>query len=157
MAGRVDQRLSALRLSLPAPPAPVANYLPFSREGQLVQIAGVAPVHDGAYAVVGKLGGDVSLKDGKKAAQLCALNLMSVIKQACGGDLDRVRRFLMVRGFVNATDDFEEVPAVMNGASDLIVEAFGPDVGSHARTSIGCATLPSRVAVELDALILIDD
>lgn len=156
MSGRVAQRLMQLQLVLPPPPLPVANYVPYVRVGRLVQAAGVAPTQDGSYSIVGKVGRDLDLADGSRAARLCALNLLATLKSACDDDLDRVTRFVMVRGFVNAADDFEDIPLVINGASDLIVEVFGTDIGRHARTSIGCATLPGRVAVELDALVSID-
>jgi enamine deaminase RidA (YjgF/YER057c/UK114 family) len=156
MNATVERRLREVGLTLPPQPVPAANYLPFAREGGLVQLAGVAPTEHGAYAVVGKIGRDLTLEDGQRAARLCALNMLANLRAACGGDLDRVRRVMMVRGFVNAAEDFEGVPLVMNGASDLIVEVFGPEIGRHARTSIGCATLPSRVAVEIDALVVID-
>jgi enamine deaminase RidA (YjgF/YER057c/UK114 family) len=141
MTGLVAQRLLDLQLTLPPPPLPVANYAPF--------------VTDGVYAVVGKVGKELDLAAGRRAARLCAINLLAALKNACEGDLDRVRRVVMLRGFVNAAEDFEDVPLVMNGASDLLVEVFGLEVGRHARTSIGCATLPGRVAVEIDALVSI--
>jgi enamine deaminase RidA (YjgF/YER057c/UK114 family) len=124
MDGTIARRLSELGLVLPPQPLPVANYLPFVREGRLVQIAGVAPTENGRYAVVGKLGRRLTLEDGRRAARLCALNILATLRAACGGDLDRVRRVMMVRGFVNAAEDFEDVPLVINGASDLIVEGF---------------------------------
>lgn len=157
MRGQVARQLLQLQLILPPPPLPVANYLPYVREGRLVQVAGVAPTQDGSYSFVGKVGRELDCAAGSRAARLCALNLLATLESACDGDLDRVTRFVMVRGFVNAADDFEDIPLVINGASDLIVEVFGSDVGRHARTSIGCATLPGRVAVELDALVSIDD
>jgi enamine deaminase RidA (YjgF/YER057c/UK114 family) len=156
MAGAIERRLAELNIALPVPPPPAANYAPFVREGNLVQLAGVAPSENGRYAVLGKLGRDLKLEDGRRAARLCALNALANLKAACDGDLDIVQRFIMVRGFVNASEDFEDTPLVMNGASDLIVEIFGSFVGTHARTSVGCATLPGRVAVEIDALVLID-
>jgi enamine deaminase RidA (YjgF/YER057c/UK114 family) len=156
MNGRIARRLLELQLVLPPPPLPAANYVPYARLGHLVQVSGVAPTERGAYAFVGKVGRDLDLAAGRSAARLCALNLLATLASACEGDLDRVTRFVMVRGFVNATEDFEQVPLVINGASDLIVEVFGTDVGRHARTSIGCATLPGRVAVEVDALVSID-
>ena len=155
MSGRISRRLIELNVLLPSPPAPVANYAAYTCVGQLVQVAGVAPTEDGAYTVVGKVGHELSVADGRRAARLCALNLIATLNAACDDDLDRVRRVVMVRGFVNATDNFGEVPFVMDAASDLIVEVFGTDIGRHARTSIGCATLPSRVAVEIDALVMI--
>jgi len=157
MGQTIERRLAELSLILPAQPKPAANYVPFVRDGRLIQLSGVAPSQNGVYAVVGKIGRDLDLKDGQRAARICALNLLANLKAACGGDLDRVRRFMMVRGFVNAADDFEQIPLVVNGASDLIVEIFGPEIGRHARTSIGCASLPSRVAVEIDATVIVDD
>jgi enamine deaminase RidA (YjgF/YER057c/UK114 family) len=156
MTGMVAQRLLELQLTLPPPPVPVANYVPFVADGHFVQISGIAPIEAGAYAIVGKVGRELDLVAGRRAARLCAINLFAALENACDGDLDRVRRFVMLRGFVNATEEFEDVPLVMNGASDLIVEVFGSAVGRHARTSIGCATLPGRVAVELDALVSIE-
>jgi enamine deaminase RidA (YjgF/YER057c/UK114 family) len=146
-----------LGLVLPGRPTPAANYRSFVRDGRLVCLAGVAPTENGAYAVIGKVGKELDLEDGRRAARICALNMLANLKAACGGDLDRVHRIAMVRGFVNATEDFEQAPLVINGASDLLVEVFGAEIGAHARTSIGCATLPGRVAVEIDALVIIDD
>ena len=157
MTGTVEHRMADLGLVLPPPPTPAANYVPFVRHGELVQLAGVAPSKDGRYVHVGKVGRDLTLEDGREAARLCALNLLANLRVACGGDLDRVRQVLMVRGFVNADEAFEQVPAVVDGASDLIAGVFGPEVGRHARTSIGCATMPGRVAVEIDALVVVDD
>jgi enamine deaminase RidA (YjgF/YER057c/UK114 family) len=157
MCATVNNRLSEQGLILPEPPPPVADYLPFTKEGRILQVSGVAPTENGAYAVVGKVGRELDLEDGRRAARICALNLLSVINMACYGELDRVRRFFMIRGFVNATEDFEAVPDVINGAADLIISVFGAAIGAHARTSVGCATLPGRVAVEVDALILIDE
>lgn len=121
-----------------------------------MQLAGTAPSENGRYVYVGQVGRDLTIEQGKAAARLCALNLLATLRDACAGDLDRVRRFLMVRGFVHADTQFEDVPAVINGASDLIISVFGSDIGRHARTSIGCATLPARVAVEIDALVVTD-
>ena len=156
MGDRVAQRLRDLKLVLPSAPLPVANYVAYACVGPFLQVAGVAPIEAGSYAVVGKVGAELGVADGRRAAHLCALNLIATLKAACDNDLDRVRRIVMVRGFVNATEDFAQVPFVMDAASDLIVQVFGTDVGRHARTSIGCATLPSRVAVEIDALVSID-
>jgi len=155
MKGLINLRLAELGLELPSPPRPAANFRPFMRAGGFVQLAGVAPSEGGRYTAIGKVGRDIDLAEAKDAARLCALNLIANLQLACDGDLDRVLQFVMVRGFVNAVEEFEQVPAVINGASDLIVDVFGSEIGSHARTSIGCATLPSRVAVELDALVLV--
>lgn len=156
MPGIICSRLKRLGIELPPPSEPTANYLPFARFNNLVQLAGVAPIENGRYTVVGKVGKSLDFADGVNAARICALNALSNLNLACGGDLDRVKKIMMVRGFVNASEDFYRVPQVMNGASDLLIAVFGEDVGTHARTSIGCATLPSGVAVEFDCMAVID-
>jgi enamine deaminase RidA (YjgF/YER057c/UK114 family) len=105
----IDQRLQELRVDLLSAPIPAGNYLPFARSGNLVQLAGIAPAISGAYEVVGKLGRELSLQDGQRAAYLCALNVLATLRVACGGDFSRVRRFLVVRGFVNADPEFRNV------------------------------------------------
>ncbi len=153
---RINDRISELGITLPAPPTPSANYVPLTRIGNIVQLSGVAPKVNDEYAVVGKIGQDLSLADGVYAARLCALNAIANLKVAYEGNLDIVRKFIMVRGFVNATEDFDRVPAVIDGASNVFVDIFGEEIGRHARTAIGCATLPSRVAVEIDCTVVVD-
>ena len=157
MSGLIARRLMDCGIVLPEIPAVAGHYLPFIRVGDLVQVAGVAPAVDGLHAMIGKVGREVSLEDARRAARLCALNVIATLRVACGGDLDRVRRILMVRGFVNASEDFELIPSVVDGASELLTCVFGAVVGQHVRTSIGCAALPGRVPVELDALVLVED
>lgn len=157
MQNVINGRLKERSIILPSPPTPSATYIPFIRHGNLVQLAGVAPKEDDQYAVIGKVGRELSVEDGIYAAQLCALNLLTNLQIACEGDLDRVLKFMMVRGFVNATDSFERVPEIINGASNLIIDIFGNKIGKHARTSIGCSSLPRGVAVEIDSLVVIDD
>ncbi len=156
MVGCVASRIKEHGIKLPRQPMPSANYIPYVRYGDVVQLAGVAPMENGQYSVVGKLGKNLSLESGVLAARTCGLNAISNLLAACCGDLDRVKKIIMVRGFVNATEDFFQVPQVMNGASDLFIDIFGQAIGSHARTSIGCSTLPNGVAVELDCLVVID-
>lgn len=156
MSKTINSRLKKLGIELPPPSEPSANYIPFARADNLVQLAGVAPIENGQYAVVGKVGKSLDFADGVNAARICALNALSNLKLACGGELDRVKKIIMVRGFVNASERFYRVPQVMNGASDLLIAVFGEEIGRHARTSIGCATLPSGVAVELDCMVMID-
>lgn len=155
---RIAQRLTELGITLPPSPPPAGAYLPYVRHDDLVQLAGVAPRRAGqqGYAYTGKIGRERSLEEGIDGARLCALSLLANLNAACGGDLDRVRRIMMVRGYVNAIDTFEEVPRVVNGASELFITVFGEKIGAHARTSIGCGTLPSQVTVEVDALVVID-
>lgn len=155
MSGRIDARLQACGIVLPSPEPSAGRYAPFVRRGALVQLSGVAPSIGGRYQVVGKLGDTLTLEDGRRAAELCACNLLAALKEACSGDLDRVEGFLSVRGFVNAHPGFEPIPQVIDAASELILKVFGDDVGRHARTSVGCASLPGGVAVEIDALVVL--
>jgi enamine deaminase RidA (YjgF/YER057c/UK114 family) len=147
----IEDRLAALGLVLPQPPTPIANFLPFRWHGELVFLAGQVNEWNGEVPYVGKLGREFNLEHGQKAAQLCALNLLACLKLACDGDLDRVQSCLRVGGFVNCLPDYELVPLVINGASDLIAAVLG-EAGQHARTSIGVASLPRRAAVEVDAV-----
>ena len=154
MSGTIDAKLSALGIALPQAPAPAANYAPFVVCGDLVFVSGqVSRTDDGLLA--GKLGAGVGLAEGQAAARVCALNLIAQLKAACGGDLDRVEQVVKLTGFVNAQPDFEQHPAVINGASDLMVDVFGPAIGAHARAAVGCAALPRGVAVEIDGIFAI--
>ena len=150
MSGRIEARLAELGIELPQPAAPVANYVPFALSGNLLFIAGQICQWNGQLRFVGKLGAGVGIAEGKEAARLCALNILAHVRTACGGDLDRVRRCLRVGGFVNCTPDFTDMPQVVNGASDLMVEVFG-DGGRHARAAVGVSSLPGGVAVEVEA------
>jgi enamine deaminase RidA (YjgF/YER057c/UK114 family) len=149
MSGRIEARLRELGIDLPRPSAPVANYVPFTVCGNLVFVSGQICVWDGERRHVGKLGAGIAVAEGREAARLCALNLLAHLKTACGGDLDRVCRVLRLGGFVNCTPDFTEMPQVVNGASDLMVEVFG-DAGRHARAAVGVSALPGGVAVEVE-------
>lgn len=147
----IDSRLKELGLTLPEAAAPVANYVPYAQSGRIVHISGqISLGPDGL--VTGRLGDGVSLEDGKAAARLCALNLIAQMKAACGGDLGQVKRIVKLGGFVNAHPDFYDIPKVINGASDLMVEVFG-DAGRHARSAVGVAVLPLNAAVEVDAVV----
>ena len=146
----IEQRLKDLNITLPAPPAPVASYVPFTVSGKLVHIAGQLPLADGALTCSGHLGGDVSVENGHAAARLCAINVVAQVKAACG-DLDRVARCLKLNVFIAATPDFTRQPEVANGASDLVGDIFG-EAGRHARSSVGVASLPRGAAVEVDAV-----
>ena len=142
----IEKRLGELGITLPAPPAPVAAYVPFTLSGNQVMIAGQLPLADGTLTCSGHLGGTVSLEDGQAAARLCAIN----VKAACG-DLNRVTRCLKLNVFIAATADFTRHPEVANGASELIGAIFG-EAGRHARSSVGVASLPRGAAVEVDAV-----
>ncbi|MCP5368898.1 MAG: RidA family protein [Hyphomicrobiales bacterium] len=151
MAGKIDARIAELGLQLPPAAAPAANYIPYVVTGNLVFVSGQITFRDGALAYLGKVGGDLTVDDGYQAARLCALNLIAQVKEACGGDLDRVVRVVKLGGFVNCTADFTDHPKVINGASDLIAEVFG-DAGRHARFAVGAPSLPLGVATEVDGI-----
>jgi len=154
MAGQIETRLAELGITLPDAPAPAANYVPTVRTGNLLFISGqVSKGADGP--ITGKLGGGFSVEDAQAAARVCGLNLIAQAKAACDGDLDRVTRIVKLVGFVNATQDFDQHPAVINGASDLMVEVFG-DKGRHARSAIGSSSLPFGIAVEVEAIFEIE-
>jgi enamine deaminase RidA (YjgF/YER057c/UK114 family) len=147
---KVEQRLSELGIELPTPPVAVANYVPAVRTGNLLHISGQIS-NDASGGVRGTVGVDVDLDTAVKAARLCGLNLLAQIKAACG-DLDNVVRIVKLGGFVQAGPDFVDIPKVINGCSDLMVEVFG-DAGRHARSAVGVYRLPLGVAVEIDAVV----
>jgi enamine deaminase RidA (YjgF/YER057c/UK114 family) len=152
MAGKIDQRLADLKLELPNPASPMANYIPAVRSGNLLFLSGQICQWNGERRFLGKLGAEISLEQGKEAAQLCGLNLLAQAKRALDGDLDRVVRIVRLGGFVNAVPGFGDQPQVVNGASDLMVAVFG-DAGRHARTAVGVGSLPGGAAVEIDAVL----
>jgi len=151
MSGRIEARLGELGIELPEPTAPMANYVPFAVAGGLVFIAGQICQWNGERRHVGKLGAGIGIAEGREAARLCALNILTHLRTACGGDLDGVRRCVQLRGFVNCTAEFTDMPQIVNGASDLMVEIFG-DAGRHARAAVGVASLPGGVAVEVEGV-----
>ena len=148
---RVEDRLKSLGIELPEPVAPVANYVPFVTVDGLVHISGQISV-DAAGGIKGVVGEDVELETAQRAARLCGINLIAQMKAAAGGDLDRVRQVVKLGGFVQAGPGFFDIPKVVNGCSDLMVEAFG-DAGRHARSAVGVFRLPLNFAVEVDAVV----
>lgn len=150
----IDTRLADLGIDLPEPVAPVANYVPFVRTGNQVFISGQVSIGAGGL-VKGTLGSDMDIPAGQAAARLCAINLISQLKAACEGDLSRVKRVVKLGGFVAATADFTDIPQVINGCSDLMVEVFG-DAGRHARSAVSCPVLPLGAAVEVDGVFEIE-
>ncbi len=151
MAGAVEKRLVDLGIVLPIPAAPVANYVGFVRTGSLLVVSGQLCLDgDGKLVAKGKLGAEVSVEDGQKAARACAINLLAQIKSALG-DLDKITRVVRLGGFINAVPSFLDGPKVMNGASDLMVTAFD-DKGRHARTTVGVSVLPMDAAVEVEGM-----
>ena len=147
----VEDRLAAAGVTLPTPNAPVANYVPFVRVGGLVHISGQVSL-DANGGIKGVVGEDVDIDQAIAAARLCGLSLLAQMKAAADGDLDRVVRVVKLGGFVQAGPRFFEIPRVVNGCSDLMVEAFG-DAGRHARSAVGVYRLPMNFAVEVDAVV----
>ena len=146
-----EQRLASLGIVLPQPVAPVANYVPFVRSGSIVHISGQISI-DAQGGIKGVVGQDVDLERAVAAARLCGVNLIAQMKAACDGDLARVVRVVKLGGFVQAGPDFFDIPKVINGCSDLLVEVFG-DAGRHARSAVGVYRLPLNFAVEIDAVV----
>lgn len=149
--GRIDSRLAALGLQLPDAPAPAAAYVPWAKTGDLVFIAGQLPQWNGERRFLGRLGADLTVEQGQEAAKLVALNLVAQLRAACDGDLDRVRRIVRLGAFVQCTPEFTQHPAVVNGASELMIAIF-EDAGRHARAAVGVPALPFGVSVEIDAI-----
>ena len=148
-----EERLAALGLTLPEPRAPVANYVPFVRMGDLIHISGQVSL-DASGGIRGVVGEDLDLEAGQRAARLCGLSLLAQMKAACDGHLGRVKRVVKLNGFVQAGPKFFDIPKVVNGASDLMVEVFG-EGGRHARSAVGVYRLPLNFAVEVDAVVAV--
>lgn len=151
MTGEIAANLKKLGITLPAAAAPVANYVGWVKTGNLIFTSGQIPLEDGKISFVGKLGETLKLEDGQAAAKLCAINVLSQINNALGGDLERIVRCIKLVGFVNATPTFTDHPQVVNGASDLMVAVLG-DRGRHARSAVGVGSLPRGVAVEVEGI-----
>jgi enamine deaminase RidA (YjgF/YER057c/UK114 family) len=148
-----EERLTALGLTLPVTPVPVANYVPFRWAGNLLYLSGQGPrLPDGSFET-GRLGQDASVEDGYRAARLTGLQLLAVAKSAVG-ELSRIEAVVKLLGMVNAEPDFGDHPKVINGCSDLLVEVLG-DAGRHARSAVGMGSLPNRIMVEIEAILLV--
>ena len=153
MAGRIEARLAELGVTLPAAPAPAANYVPFVILGEMLHVSG--QISNGPAGLIkGRLGDGMSVEEGAAAARACAMSLLAQVSAACGGDLDRLVRVVKLTGFVASAPDFADQPKVVNGASDFMVDVLG-EAGRHARSAVGVAALPLGVAVELEGLFQI--
>lgn len=149
-----EQRLKDLGIELPAPPKPVATYVPAVQAGDLVFLSGVLPMRDGKVAVEGKLGRDLTVEQGYEAARAAVLNALAIVRQEVGS-LDRVKRVVKLVGHVASAEGFTQQPAVINGASDLLVKLF-QEAGRHARVAVGAAELPLRAPVELELIVQVE-
>lgn len=147
----IEEKLRQMGLQLPDPPKPVASYVPYVQTGNLVFVSGQVPRDKSGLRYRGHLGGERSLEDGYQAARLCALNGLSVVKQAAG-NFDRVRRIVKLTGYVASAQGFTDQPKVIDGASKLLVELFG-ERGRHARAAVGVSELPLGSTVELEMIV----
>ena len=149
-----EQNIKQLGIEIPDMPAALANYVPFKLSDSIVYVSGQAPVKNGELIYKGKVGEDVTVDDGIKAAELCCVNIISALKKSINGDWNRLDSFLKLGGFVNCNNNFYDQPKIINGASDLLVKIFG-DQGKHARFAVGSNSLPMNISVEIDAIIKI--
>jgi enamine deaminase RidA (YjgF/YER057c/UK114 family) len=149
MSSQVATKLKQLSIELPESALPAANYIPYTVTGNLVFISGQLPMKDGKPQFIGKVGKDYTIEQGQQTARLCGINILSHLRAACGGNLDKVKRCVRLGIFVNSAPGFTDQPKVANGVSDMMVELFG-DRGKHARFAVGVSELPFGVAVEVD-------
>jgi enamine deaminase RidA (YjgF/YER057c/UK114 family) len=147
----VKEKLASLGLTLPTAAAPVAAYVPAVKTGNLIFTAGQLPVVDGKLLLTGKVGSDVTPEDAKKMAEICALNALAAISLVA--DIDQIEKIIRVGGFVNGVPGFVAIPAVVNGASELLIKVFGDVNGKHARTAVGVAELPLNAPVEIEMVV----
>ena len=152
--GKVELRINELKLSLPDAPKPVAAYIPAKQTGNLVFTAGQLPMVNGELISKGLLGQDVEIDEANKAARICTLNALAAIKGVIG-DLDRIKQIVRVVGYVASVPTFTQQPAVVNGASELLLEIFGEN-GKHARSAVGMAVLPLNASVEIELTVEIE-
>lgn len=153
---RIEEKINELGITLPETPAPIANYVPFVKTGNLVYLSGLGPAAgSGGTIPKGKLGLDMTVEEGYEAARLVGINILSRIKGAIG-DLDKVKRVIKLLTMVNSTVNFDQHPTVANGCSDLMVEVFG-EKGRHARSAVGMAGLPNGIPVEIEVIIEVED
>ena len=157
MVGEIDKRLKELGIELPEARDPkVAKILSSNIAGNILYVSGQVPQWNGEITFIGKVGREFDIGEGRKAARLCALNVIAHAKKALDGNLDRVLKVAKIKGYVNTTPDLIEVAEVVNGASELFVDVFGED-GRHARTVAGVNVMPFDVALEVEADFLISD
>ena len=143
--------LKKLNIDLPNAPSPVGAYVAYKKAGKLIFISGQLPMSKDGSLLKGKIGKELTLEDGQKAAKLCAINLLSQAKKAADGNLDKIKSCVKITGFVNSTDEFTDQPKVINPASEMLSSVFG-DNGKHARAAVSSNSLPLGVAVEIDAI-----
>jgi len=150
----IEEKIKALKITLPNPPTPAGSYIPAVKTGNLLFISGQIPMEEGKVLFTGKVSDD-NLETAQKSAKMCAINLLAQMKRELG-DLDKVTRIVRLSGFVNSDPEFYQHPKVINAASDLFFEIFG-DKGKHSRIAMGVACLPLNSMTEIDAVIEFSD
>ena len=148
----IEKKLKELNIKLPNAPEPVGAYVAFKKIDKLLFISGQLPIDLDGKMIKGKIGKDLTLEDGQKAAKLCAINILSQAKKAMNGDLNKIKNCIKITGFVNSIDNFIDQPKVINPASETLSEVFG-DKGKHARAAVSTNSLPLGAAVEIDAIL----
>ena len=147
-----EENIKNLGLNIPELPKALANYVPYKIVGKTMYISGQAPIQNGELIYKGKVGSDITVEDGIKAARLCVTNIIAAVKTGLEGDWGKLDSFVKLTGFVNCQDGFTDQPKIINGASDMLVEIFG-DQGRHARVAVGSNALPLGISVEIDAIV----
>ena len=147
----ISENLKKLNIEIPTAPDPVGAYVAFKKTGKLIFISGQLPIGQDGKPIKGKIGKDLSLEDGQKAAKFCAINILAQVKKALNGDINKVKNCIKITGFVNSSDDFKDQPKVINPASETLAAVLG-DNGKHARAAISANSLPLGAAVEIDAI-----
>ena len=147
----LSEKLKQLNIILPKAPDPVGSYVAFKKIGKFLYISGQLPIGPDGKIIKGKIGKDITLEDGKKASQLCVINILAQANKAMNGSLDEIKNCIKITGFVNSTDNFFDQPQVINPASETLTSIFG-DKGKHTRAAVSTNSLPLGAAVEIDAI-----
>ena len=148
---KIEDRLKSLNITLPNAPDPVGAYVASKISGKFLFISGQVSLKSDGKLITGKVGKDLNLEQAQEAAKICGLNILSQLKKACGGDLNKIKSCIKLTGYVNSTDEFKDQPKIINGASDIIAKVF-EQKGEHTRAAISANSLPLGVAVEIDAI-----
>ena len=147
-----EENIKNLGLNIPDLPKALANYVPYKIVDKTMYISGQAPVQNGELIYKGKVGSDITVEDGIKAAKLCVINIIAAVNTGLKGDWNKLDNFVKLTGYVNCQDNFTDQPKIINGASDMLVDIFG-DQGRHTRVAVGSNALPLGIAVEIDAIV----
>ena len=148
---KIEEKIKSLNINLPQPKAPVGAYVATKIVGKLLYISGQISIDENSKLITGKVGKNLNLEEGYRAAERCGLSIVAHVKNACGGDLDKIKTCIKLTGYVNSTDDFKDQPKIINGASDIIARIFEKK-GEHTRAAVSVNSFPLGVAVEIDAI-----